>query len=128
EWRGAKLVEAAQVPVLAQAMVAIDSHHDHLTLARKSRWQPPKEHPDIDPAHEALQLLEQFRELRRQPATAKRPDDFQKWLREGESAAGALESLLREAKSRKKLDPAALDKAFAAIGASCAACHTKYRD
>jgi protein tyrosine phosphatase (PTP) superfamily phosphohydrolase (DUF442 family) len=82
------LVETVKAAAFTQSMVNIDHHFDHLKLSRKAGWKAPKEHPDIDPPHEALQLLEQHRELRRQPAMLKKPADFLAWLREGETAAG----------------------------------------
>ncbi len=121
------LAEAERVAGITQAMVAIDHHFDHLKLARKAGWRSPKDHPDIDPPHEALQLLEQIKELRRQPATAKRPADFQKWLEDTEVAAKAIEKLLRQAKTEKTVSDE-VGRHFTRASAICAACHAKYRD
>ncbi len=109
-------------------MVALDSHFEHLTAAQKAGWKTPKENPDIDPAHEALQIVEQFRELLRQPAVLEKPDAFRGHLRAGETAAAALESLLRDARGPKQASHTATEKAFQSLGAACAACHEKYRD
>ncbi len=105
EWRDAVLPSIAPVPSLTQSMVALDRHYEHLAAARQAGRMTPKENPDIDPAHETLQILEQFRELLRQPATLRKPDDFRGYLRAGEAAATSLESLLRDARGQKQTIP-----------------------
>jgi len=65
--------KVAELPALAKSMVQIDQHWDHLTLIKKSNWQTPKGHPDLDGPHEALQLWEHYRELARSPEMQKRP-------------------------------------------------------
>ena len=109
-------------------MTSLDRHLDNLKLARAAGWQTPKDHPDIDPPHEALQLFEHYRELRRQPAMLKKPADFQAWLRDGETTAQDLEQILRTAKKTGKRDAPGADDAFKRASAVCNACHTKYRD
>jgi protein tyrosine phosphatase (PTP) superfamily phosphohydrolase (DUF442 family) len=128
EWRNVPLMESERVAGFTQTMVAIDQHFDHLKLARQASWQPPKAHPDVDPPHEALLLLEQFQELRRQPTMMKKPADFQNRLRNAQEAARALEKLLRQAKQDRKVDAKAIDTTFARAAATCTACHAKYRD
>jgi protein tyrosine phosphatase (PTP) superfamily phosphohydrolase (DUF442 family) len=129
EWRNARpLVETAPVVGLTQAMVAIDHAFDNLKLAHKAGWKTPPDHPDIDPPHEALQLLEQYQELGRQPAMLKKPADFRRWLHEGEIAVRDLEQILRQARRTGKLDEKAAERIFFRAGAVCNACHAKYRD
>jgi protein tyrosine phosphatase (PTP) superfamily phosphohydrolase (DUF442 family) len=123
----AEFPEAAAVPALAQAMVRIDEHFDHLTLIKKAGWKVPKDHPDLDPPHEALQLVEHFTELARQPAVAKRPDEFRGWLGEAEGAARDLEKALR-ALGKEMSAAAAAEQAFERSRALCARCHARYRD
>ncbi len=119
--------ETAIIPALAEAMVEIDHRFENLLAARKAGWQTPLDHPDIDPPHEALQLLEHFRELARQPLLRKRPEDFGRWLGEGERTAADLEKTLRVAKGTA-VDAAAAEKAFQRTRAACTQCHAKYRD
>jgi protein tyrosine phosphatase (PTP) superfamily phosphohydrolase (DUF442 family) len=49
--------EVAEVAGLAQVMVEVDERWGRLKLARAAGWKPPPDHPDIDPPHEALQLV-----------------------------------------------------------------------
>src|SRR5262249_25055290 len=58
--------EISPVPAFAEVMVNIDTYWDHLKLVQQAGWKTPVDHADLDPAHEALQLLEQFREATRQ--------------------------------------------------------------
>lgn len=126
--QAAPLVEALRATGLVQAMVSIDRHFDHLKLARNAGWKSPKDHPDLDPPHEALQLLELYRELRREPAMQKKPADFQEWLHEGQGIAAQVEAALRAAKKDKNADNSQTEKLFQRLSANCNSCHAKYRD
>ena len=120
--------ETARIPAMAEAMVQIDHHWENLLLIKKSVWKTPKSHPDLEPAHEALQLMEHYRELGRQPSVAKRPVDFKTWLTETENAASALEQALRTIAKDKSASPEHAEKAFQRSRTLCAQCHGKYRD
>jgi protein tyrosine phosphatase (PTP) superfamily phosphohydrolase (DUF442 family) len=113
--------EAASVPDLVQIMVAIDGRWDNLKWVKEAGWKTPPDHPDLDPPHEALQLVEQFREASRLKESAQRSDEFRRWLATAEVDATELERALR-------LDHAAADSSFAKVGAMCVQCHGKYRD
>src|SRR5262245_19282512 len=63
----AEFPEVAEVTALAHLMVEVDARRERLREVRKAGWQPPRGHPDLDPAHEALQLAEQYREAGRLP-------------------------------------------------------------
>lgn len=124
-------VEAAKIPALAEAMVHIDVTHERIADVQKAGWRTPKDHPDLDPPHEALQLKEFFRELQRTGDAEARPDDFKKWLRESEDAAESLEKVLRDWKEKQKGvgdAPMAADEALTRINQSCSACHKVYRN
>lgn len=120
------LTEVARVGAFTQAMVALDQHFDHLKLARTAGWKMPNDHPDIDPAREALQLFEHYQEMRRRPDIMKKPAEFQAFLREGESASRALEMALRG--DQNKIDGKAAENAFARTAMNCNSCHAKFRD
>lgn len=126
----AEFPAAVEVPPLAQAMVAVEHTHDHLKLIAGNGWRPVPEHPDLEPAHEALLLREHYRELLRTEEVQRKPQDFQQRLRESEDAAAALEEALREfAKSETATDPpAAVTDAFTAVSEHCKTCHHQYRD
>jgi protein tyrosine phosphatase (PTP) superfamily phosphohydrolase (DUF442 family) len=117
------LPEVAKTDDLTQAMVAVDHHWENLKAAKAAGWKTPPNHPDVEPAHEALQLLEAYREMGRMPDVAKRPEDFRQHLQKAESAADALEKALRGSSNDY-----AKAEAFRSAGESCGQCHAKYRD
>jgi protein tyrosine phosphatase (PTP) superfamily phosphohydrolase (DUF442 family) len=122
--------ETAAIPPMAEAMVAIDQTWDRLKLAEKAGWRSPAVHPDIDPAHEALQLMEKLREMGRTDAMSGRPERFREMLAGSEAAAETLHTSLT-AWSRAGAVGAPPQKAAAAmktLGASCATCHKSFRD
>jgi protein tyrosine phosphatase (PTP) superfamily phosphohydrolase (DUF442 family)/cytochrome c556 len=119
-----KFVEKASIPPIAQAMVQVDFHNENLKASQKAGWGVPPEHPGIDPAHEALQLQEHFRELGRTQEFQARPADFRKWMLEGEEASKAL----REALSANPVNAGVADAAFKRVGRSCVDCHASYRN
>ena len=88
--------EVADVPSFAQTMARIDRIWDCIKLIKKSRWGVPQKHPDIDPSHEVLQLLEMFRKLNRQPEMQARSPDFRERMRATEAAIARLQRSLRE--------------------------------
>jgi protein tyrosine phosphatase (PTP) superfamily phosphohydrolase (DUF442 family) len=120
--------EVAKVPDLAQFMVEIDARLENLKLIRAAAWKTPSKHPDLDPAHEALQLVEQFREAGRLEPVKKRPGEFRHWLAHAEAKAAELEQVLRLDKGSGAANLHAADEAFLKTGASCVHCHAKYRD
>ncbi len=113
--------EKVAVPPLAEAMVALEHTHDHLKQIAAAGWKPLPEHPDIDPAHEALLLREHFTELLRLESVQDQPPAFKHYLRESEAAAQELEDELR-AKS------GGADIPFAKVSKACADCHQQFRD
>ena len=119
----ANFPETAPIPALAQAMVQIDGTWDNLQAVRKAGWKAPKDNADLDPPHEALQLVEHFREIGRTADTAQRPDDFRRWLGDAEKSAATFEESLRSNCATSELE-----KAFQRCRASCSQCHAKYRD
>ena len=126
-------VETAKIPPLAEAMVQIDQTLDRLKLASTSNWAMPPEHPDVDAAHEALQLMEHFHELgRTEEIRDHRPQPFRDEMARGEQAARALHDGLsawvNASGPRRGEPPASVDAAFKAVTTSCTACHKAYRD
>lgn len=119
-----KFVETQKIPALAESMVLMDEQFDRMKEIQKAGWQTPKYHPDLDPAHEALQLFEHFRELQRMQNIQEKPADFRQRLAEAEKEATAL----RETLLKNPVDTNAADAAFKVMGNSCATCHTKYRN
>ena len=119
--------EVAKVSDLAEFMVAIDARWENLKKIKAAGWQTPSDHPDLDPAHEALQLVEQFREASRLHIVSERPEEFRTWLTAAVDEAGGLERAFGTRKA-PEVERLSADKAFVEVGASCARCHAKYRD
>jgi protein tyrosine phosphatase (PTP) superfamily phosphohydrolase (DUF442 family) len=112
--------EVADLPALAEAMVALEHTHDHLKGIAQAGWKATADHPDLDPAHEALLLREHFTELLRD----ERPEAFRQLLRDSETAAGKLETILRRGSGST---PDA-DRLFETVTKNCTACHRTFRD
>ena len=121
-------VETAKVPPMADAMVQIDQTWERLKLAQTSGWAQPPAHPDVDPAHEALQLMEHFHELgRSDEVRQRRPVGFQDELERSKREARALHEALKSIKALGAPGQAR-DASFRALGNSCTACHKAFRD
>src|SRR5687767_2406839 len=117
-------VETAKVTDLADAMVKVDFHWEHLKASQKAGWRPPADHPDLDPAHEALQVQEHFTEIGRTSDAAARAHQYRRALAHSEQGVMKLRELL----STTPIDKAAADAAFKSVAASCTACHAAHRD
>jgi protein tyrosine phosphatase (PTP) superfamily phosphohydrolase (DUF442 family) len=120
--------EASRIPALAEAMVQIDQRWENLTHVKKAGWRVPKDHPDLDPPHEALQLMEHYRELARLPDAQKRPADFRKWLADAEATALEFEKILRQGVADKVPNSNGAERAYQRSRMLCSQCHGKYRD
>jgi protein tyrosine phosphatase (PTP) superfamily phosphohydrolase (DUF442 family) len=114
----------ATIPDLARLMVDVDARWDNLKLVKAAGWAVPKDHPDVDPPHEAVQLAEHFREAARLDAARKRGPDFAGLLADAATAAAGLESELRANPVNAVRTSILFDK----FAATCTACHGKYRD
>ncbi len=119
---GTTFPAAVTVAATVASMLTIDERWDHLRAVREAGWKAPAAHPDIDPAHEALLLREDFRELARLPATGTFPGEYRQRLSQAETAAAALMTAIRAK------DAAAAQQAFQQVGASCTSCHADFRD
>lgn len=122
--------EIAPVAPLAEAMVRIEHLESDLSEVAAAGWTAPPEHPDLDPAHQALLLREQFAELMRREETREYPPEFSKLLSDSAKAAGRLEQSLRrwsEDGSRKPA-PSQFDRLAARIHTNCKTCHRRFRD
>jgi len=117
-------VETATIPALADAMVKVDTHWEHLKAIQKAGWRSPVDHPDLDPAHEALQVQEHFHEIGRTADAQSRPAEYRKLLAASETDASALRATL----SAHPIDTKAADAAFKGASVSCMSCHKTCRD
>ncbi|MEY4385041.1 MAG: hypothetical protein RLY20_324 [Verrucomicrobiota bacterium] len=112
----------AQTSSLVEAMVAVDNIFENLKLAQAAGWQPTMNQPDITPQHEALMLVEQFRELKRLPEITQRSADFHGKLG---AALKSAEDLHQQLAGRPA--PRA-SEAFKSVSQSCTDCHKNYRN
>lgn len=119
---------STKVPPMAESMVAIGHTHEHLKLIADAEWNSPPNHPDLEPAHEALLMLEHFTELLRTDYIQQQPDAFQKYLRDSKEASVKLESALRTSDARAADRTDAVQQSFSRISANCEACHQQFRD
>ena len=118
-----------KIPAMAEAMVHLGHADDHLKLIAAAGWKTPSDHPDLEPAHEALLIRELYTELLRAKDVAQYPDDFRDWLRDSESAANELEAELRTWQSKPNTTvPPKIQELSARLSANCQACHVKFRD
>jgi protein tyrosine phosphatase (PTP) superfamily phosphohydrolase (DUF442 family) len=139
----AEFPETAKLPAMAEAMVAIEHHHDLLKEFAAKKWQKLANHPDLEPAHEALLLREAFAELLRTDEVRHEPERFQQLMREAETTAKELEATLRtgwhgQAKSASAAaqtdsppsNPVQLspNELFTRITNNCQSCHKEFRD
>jgi len=122
--------EVEEVPPMAEAMVLLGHTHDHLLSIADSDWRSPDDHPDLDPAHQALLLREHFTELLRTPEVQAESEVFKKLLRESEQAARSLEGLLSrwEPSSQDQMPPETILQQAKRIADNCKACHARFRD
>ena len=122
--------ESAEVPPMAEAMVAIGQAHDHLKLIAEASWRSPSDHPDLDAAHVALLMREQFVELLRTNYVQEKPEKFREYLRKSETATRELEDALRAwtPTTDEAEVPETVQLSLGRISASCRACHEQFRD
>jgi protein tyrosine phosphatase (PTP) superfamily phosphohydrolase (DUF442 family) len=116
--------EVAPVPALQASMVEADKKWERMKSVRMAAWATPKDHPDVEPPHEAVMIAEWFRELARRPDVAEKPAAFKALLADTETAAWDLSKALEPG----KLDAKAAEAAFDRVAKSCNACHSQFRD
>jgi protein tyrosine phosphatase (PTP) superfamily phosphohydrolase (DUF442 family) len=116
--------ESAEIPPFAEAMAVVDRRFDNLKLVQQAGWKPSAEHPDVAPAHEALQVMELFVEMGRQDRVMNAPEDFRAWFTQCETAAKNLEASL----SADTPDLELAERSFRDLSQSCSQCHQVYRN
>jgi protein tyrosine phosphatase (PTP) superfamily phosphohydrolase (DUF442 family) len=126
---GEDLPERAEIPEGVATMVQVDAGWDRLKAIRDAGFAAPADQPDLDPPHEALLLVEAFRELARLPEAKARGAAFLDEVAEAEVNASRLESALRAlAGGPDDAAREAAESAFLAAGRSCTPCLGRYRD
>jgi len=120
--------ERAELPPIAEAMVAIEHTYDNLKVIQQAGWKSPTDHPDLDPPHEALLLREHFAEVVRTEAARQQPSQFQDMLQASLTAAADLEDGLRDWIDPRQPPPEVIANSFVRITNNCKACHGHFRD
>jgi protein tyrosine phosphatase (PTP) superfamily phosphohydrolase (DUF442 family) len=115
-----ELVEVAEVDSFAGAMAQLDRAWDGAKLCQAAGWQTPKDHADLSSVHQALLVLEGFKESRR----TLEYDDAQlaAWL---EEAAVQAEQLHQSLKAHS---PDEATRSYKQLEAGCVRCHEQYRN
>jgi hypothetical protein len=113
--------EVVPMPGFVRAMVEVGERFDHLGAIRESGWATPARHPDLVPLAEAARLENLLRVLPEDAAAPARGPEFLRLLL---ASAGAAQHLERGIAA----NGADLDARYAALAASCKACHTRYRN
>ena len=122
-------VESAPVQPMAETMIEIDRCLTHLTICKDAGWFQPKDHPDLDPAHETLKLREMLTETMRTDNFKQRAKDFKQWMQSSEKNAQKLEDLLRTWNQiGSKNQMLEIEAALKGVQQSCKDCHAKYRN
>jgi protein tyrosine phosphatase (PTP) superfamily phosphohydrolase (DUF442 family) len=126
----AEFPEQAQLPVIAEAMVALEHTYGNMKSIELAGWRSPTDHPDLHPAHEALLLREHYTEMLRTDEVKQQPEEYRQLLHDSEEAAQQMEDLLRQwqTASADRSPPAELAQLTARISNNCATCHEKFRD
>ena len=123
------LPEETPPQALVERMVQIDATWDRLKLAQKSGFQANATHPDLDPAHESLQIVEHFREAARLAESEARGADFLARLANAEADATDLhESLIASRPQPTSESLKRSEDAFTRLGKRCSGCHAASRD
>lgn len=115
--------EKSPVSPLADVMIEVDGRFDQLKLIKKAGYKTPSDHPDLEPAQEALMLDELFRELLRSSTVENRPAAFKVKLSGAERAAAALHQSFVSGNTASAMDPL-----FQNLDNACTACHKAYRN
>jgi len=121
--------ETAPVPAFVDAMVQIDQRMDHLKAIRQANYQPPAEHPDLQPAHELTLLIEHYRESRRLSEVVSRGTLFVAALESAEAEVREAGIQLARYTDHPELSVRRqLDEAFDTVTRRCQTCHRTHRD
>jgi protein tyrosine phosphatase (PTP) superfamily phosphohydrolase (DUF442 family) len=123
------LPEQAETAALVERMVEIDARWDVLKAIRAAGFQTPVGHPDIDPPHEALLLVESFREAGRLEEVRSAGPDFEREMREAARRSDSLRAALQDyAKVPSESNRERASISFEAVNRACTSCHARDRD
>lgn len=118
--------EQVSVPPLAEAMVDIEETFSRLEQVQSAGWKVPANHPDVDPAHEALMLQEHYTELLRSELIVGRVETFRRLLSVGKELATDMTSALDRPQESRQVS--GVDQIWRKLQQNCQDCHRQFRD
>lgn len=120
----AEFPEQVTVSDRVDAMVNIDIRWEHLLAVQEAGYRAPSNHPDLDPANEALLLFEAFKELERAGPDDQPDADLVRLIRKATAEAEELHALMKA----RPVDVQELDRVMGVVKQSCKDCHSEHRD
>jgi protein tyrosine phosphatase (PTP) superfamily phosphohydrolase (DUF442 family) len=121
--------EVADLGSLSKVMAEIDVHWSHLETTRQSDFSTPANHPDLNPAHEAMILRDLLHRAVDIAASEEAYRNIESRMAETEASAGELLTWLdRLQPNGRRNDLIRVKEAFSAVDRKCTACHKRYRD
>lgn len=132
----------AQVPPLAQAMVVLDQHFEHLEKLHSHAWRAPVGDPDRSAAHQWLLVREAYTELARPETwddlhwkrfgadreTGAAFAEYQALLTQGRETAERAEKMFADGESLGAAELQALSQSVETLKRNCQTCHQTFRD
>lgn len=123
--------EISELPPLAEAMVEVGHAYDHLELLQQHDWKTVPEHPDLTAVHEALLLMEHYRELSRTQGDEFPDQRFADLMQHSEQTAAEFYERLSNEEAFSSLDASQSqyrERMMKTMKQQCKACHVDYRD
>jgi len=112
-----------QTSGLVDGMVAIDVENENVKSVEKAGWAIPTDHPDMFPEKATTGLKRALNALVEDAEVKAKPQEFRDMLAASIRAATELDQARATGAGAEELSAK-----FKAVGQSCKACHTKYRD
>jgi hypothetical protein len=123
-----ELASAQEFDGIRDLMIRISRHFDNVEGMAKRDWTVNPDHPDVDPANEAAILRGLFEMARELPEVAEAPADYRSWIDDAVDGSVQLREAWSTRQEGQSEDASGSAAAFAALKASCTACHTDYRN
>ena len=111
---------------LVESMVEIEKHFKALNVLAENEWDLAPNQPDLDAAHEALLMFEQFAELVRSETEGQR--EYIAILNHSKNQALRLHELLTKSEATGSFDDSMAKRLLHDIKSDCRICHRKFRD
>ncbi len=113
---------------LVAVMVEVSRANDNLDLLEQGAFAADPEHPDVDARNESAKLLQSFTAALELNQVRNGAEDFRGWFQAAHDGSQKLSDALERASQGDPAAAAEASQAWAAVKASCTACHKAYRD